>query len=160
MIEISPKKIAGLIAAGESETVELKKSFNDEALETIGAFANARGGIIIIGVKDSGEICGFQIGKKTIEDIANQIQDGTDPRLQPSLITVTLEKKTLVIIQILSVNGTPVGVRGRYFKRTGKTNQRMSHEEIMQRIIVNKGLSWDAIEEPTALWATLPPVYI
>lgn len=150
MIEISPKKIAELITAGESETIEFKKSFNDEALETIGAFANARGGTIIVGVKDSGEICGFQVGKKTIEDMANQIQDATDPRLQPSLSSITLEKKTLVIIQVSLISGSPVNVRGKYFKRTGKTNQRMSHEEIMQRMISSTGLSWDAIEEPNA----------
>lgn len=150
VLDVSIKKIAEFIVSGESETIEFKKSFNDETLETIGAFANARGGIIIVGLTDSGEICGFQVGKKTIEDIANQIQDATDPRLQPSLSTISLEKKTLVIIQIPIVKGAPVSVRGKYFRRTGKTNQRMSHEEIMQRMIANSGLSWDAIEEPTA----------
>lgn len=149
-MDLTTKKIAELITAGESETVELKNSFNDEAIETISAFANARGGIIIVGVKDSGEIYGLQLGKKTIEDIANQIHDATDPRLQPSLSIIALEKKLLVIIQIPPVNGAPVAVRGRYFRRTGKTNQRMSHEEIMQRMIISYGLSWDAIEETGA----------
>jgi ATP-dependent DNA helicase RecG len=150
VIDISAKKIAELIKIGESEAIEFKKSFNDEALETIGAFANAGGGTIIIGIKDSGEICGFQVGKKTIEDIANQIQDATDPRLQPSLSTMVFENNTLVIIQVPPVSGVPLSVRGKYFKRTGKTNQRMSHEEIMQRMIRSTGLSWDATVEPTA----------
>ena len=64
------------------KTVEFKESFNDEALEAIGAFSNARGGILLIGVEDSGRVCDFQIGKKTVEDIANRIQTVTDPRIQ------------------------------------------------------------------------------
>jgi hypothetical protein len=37
-----------MLSQGESETVEFKASFNDEALETIGAFANAAGGAPLI----------------------------------------------------------------------------------------------------------------
>lgn len=83
---INPEKIASLIALGESETLEFKESFGDEALEVIGSFSNARGGILLIGVKDSGEVCGFQTGKNNLEEIANRIQNVTDPRLQPSLL--------------------------------------------------------------------------
>src|SRR5262249_7831787 len=81
VIEITKEKIFDLIATGESETVEFKESFGDEALEAIGAFASARGGILLIGVKDSGDVLGVQIGKKTLEDIANRIQEATDPRI-------------------------------------------------------------------------------
>jgi ATP-dependent DNA helicase RecG len=77
VIEITEKKLFDLIATGESETVEFKESFVDEALETIGAFANARGGILFIGVKDSGDVLGVQVGKKSLEDIANRIQEAT-----------------------------------------------------------------------------------
>lgn len=88
MIDITNETVLDLISSGESETIEFKKSFADEALETIGAFANTRGGILFIGVQDSGEIIGIQIGKKTLEDIANRIQEATDPRLQPSISVV------------------------------------------------------------------------
>jgi ATP-dependent DNA helicase RecG len=36
--------LAEILSQGESEGVEFKSSFNDEALETLGAFANAAGG--------------------------------------------------------------------------------------------------------------------
>jgi ATP-dependent DNA helicase RecG len=150
VVEYNTAKLLELIATGESETIEFKESFADEALEVVGAFANTRGGILLIGIKDSGQTCGFQIGKKTLEDIANRIQDATDPRLQPSISNVVYEKKNIIIIQITSVTGAPVSVRGRYFRRVGRTNQRMSHEEIMQRMIASTGLSWDANIEATA----------
>lgn len=53
--------------------------------------------------------------------------------------------------------GAPISVRGRYFRRTGRTNQRMSHEEIMQRMVSNMGLSWDAFLEPKATLDDLDP---
>lgn len=155
MIESILKNITNLISAGESETVEFKESFNDDVLETIGAFSNTRGGIIIIGVEDSGNVCGVQIGKKTIEDIANRIQEATDPRIQPSLSVIPYDNEKIIAIQIAKNTGISVSIRGRFYKRSGKTNQRMSHEEIVQRIIANTGLSWDAQIEPEVIMRDL-----
>lgn len=95
-----------------------------------------------------------------MEDIANKIQESTDPRLQPSILTVNFEKKLVIVIQISSVMRAPVSVRGRYFRRAGRTNQRMSHEEIMQRMVASTGISWDAIVEPTAALVDLNPAKI
>lgn len=155
MTDLKITDIQKLLKAGESETVEFKESFNGDALEAIGAFSNARGGIILIGVKDSGKICGFQIGKKTIEDIANRIQEATDPRIQPSISKFTFENQNILAIQVAKNTGTPVSIRGRFYKRTGKSKQRMSHEEIMQRITASTGLSWDAQIEPEATLSDL-----
>ena len=55
MSELTFVQLMDLIANGESEVVEFKESFGDEALEAIGAFANAYGGTLLLGVKDSGE---------------------------------------------------------------------------------------------------------
>lgn len=143
MFELTQKNIDDAIKTGESETLEFKTSFNDEALESIGAFANTHGGVVLIGVNDTGKIIGITIGKKTLEDFANIIQDGTDPRLQPTITTVSCEQKALIAIQLAAATGAPVSIRGRYFKRVGKTNQRMSHEEIMQRFMTNSSKSWD-----------------
>ncbi|MGD0665300.1 MAG: ATP-binding protein, partial [Rhabdochlamydiaceae bacterium] len=156
-MDISSDKLLSLIASGESETLEFKESFGDEALETIGAFSNARGGLLLIGVNDFGGICGFNSGKNNFEEIANRIQNVTDPRLQPSISMLQFNHKNIITIQVLARSGAPVSVRGRYFRRLGRTNQRMSHEEIMQGMILNNGISWDAFLEPTATLKDLDP---
>lgn len=155
MIDFTIHDITTLVSSGESEILEYKESFNDEALETIGAFANAKGGTLLLGVRDNGEICGLQVGKKSLEDIANRIQESTDPRLQPSISVVKYENKAVGVISVSITTRVPVSIRGRYFRRTGKSNQRMSHEEIMQRMVASTGLSWDAIVEPSAMLTDL-----
>lgn len=148
MSELTITEISKLIAAGESETQEFKESFDNEALETIGAFSNARGGVILVGVQDSGKVCGYQIGRNSLEDIANRIQTVADPRIQPSISIATHAGKKILEIQVTKNTGVPVSVRGRFYRRSGRTNQRMSHEEIMQCMVKSTGLSWDAYVEP------------
>ena len=75
--------LSEVLRRGESETLEFKTSFNEDVLESIGALANARGGTVLIGVEDTGSVRGVQVGKKTLEDWANRIQEASDPRLQP-----------------------------------------------------------------------------
>lgn len=147
---ITQAKLATLITNGESEVTEFKESFNDEAIETLVAFMNAKGGTLLIGVKNTGNICGYSIGKKTLEDIANQIQASTDPRIQPSISTINHEGKVIVVITVSPSISAPINMRGKYVRRVGRTNQRMSHEEIMQRIVASNGISWDAAIEPIA----------
>jgi ATP-dependent DNA helicase RecG len=147
--------LAEILSQGESESAEFKASFNDEALETIGAFANATGGALIIGVEPAGVVRGVSVGKKTLEDWANRIQGATDPRLQPSISKIEYDGKTVIAIRVKPVAVVPVSVRGRFFRRVGRTNQRMSHEEIVQRLLNASGLSWDASVEPQATWEDL-----
>ena len=64
-----------LIAKGESETLEFKKSLSEwkEIVETVSAFSNTKGGTIVVGISNNGKIHGVSIGKNTIEDLTNKI---------------------------------------------------------------------------------------
>jgi ATP-dependent DNA helicase RecG len=74
--------------------------------------------------------------------------------------TINFESAVVIIIQISSVTGMPVSIRGRYFRRTARTNQRMSHEEIMQRMITSTGISWDAVAETASTLEDLNSIKI
>lgn len=139
-----------LIIRGESETLEFKRSFGTETIESLGAFANAEGGIVLVGVEDDGTICGVTVGKRTIEDWAHQIREATDPRLLPSIYVASIGARTCGVISVQRSAGAPVSVRGLFLRRVGRSNQRMSHAEIMQRLWTTSGLSWDAGAEPGA----------
>ena len=59
----------------ESEKIELKSSLTEwrDIVITLCAFANKKGGTVIVGVNDRGEPLRLTIGKKTLEDLANKI---------------------------------------------------------------------------------------
>ena len=67
-------KIKELIKIGESETVEFKKSTGEwkEIVETISAFANKKGGVILVGVDEKKEICGVSICLLYTSDAADE----------------------------------------------------------------------------------------
>ena len=78
--------LSQLNKASESETLELKETFDTKALETIGAFANANGGTILIGVRDDGHVNGITIGAHTLEEWAQRMQSKIQPRYMPSVV--------------------------------------------------------------------------
>jgi predicted HTH transcriptional regulator len=49
---VNQKELSELIRNGESEKLDFKENFDREAIETAVAFANTKGGIILIGISD------------------------------------------------------------------------------------------------------------
>ena len=75
--------IEDIIAKGENIHTEFKSSFNNEAIESLVAFANTCGGNVYIGISDSGEVKGCNLGKETIVNWINEIKQKTSPQLVP-----------------------------------------------------------------------------
>jgi len=61
-----------LIAGGESETLELKRSTGqlNRAGQTLCGFLNHAGGNVVIGVTDDGRIVGQEVSDKTRRELA------------------------------------------------------------------------------------------
>jgi len=78
----------------ESVTVEFKNTFNEEAIETLVAFSNAKGGTVYVGVSDKGKVQGITVGKETIPNWINEIKSKTSPQIIPDAEMLTLENKT------------------------------------------------------------------
>jgi len=89
-----------VIQKGESETIEFKENFDKETIETTSAFANTKGGTILIGISDKGKIKGIQVGKETLRDWANRISQATEPRIIPEIELGEINRKSVVIIKI------------------------------------------------------------
>ncbi len=126
-----------LIKNGESETVEFKTSTGEwkEIIETLSAFSNTRGGIVLVGIDRNGKICGESVGKGTIEDITNKIITNTEPKLYPEINVKTLQKKKVVVIKMESYPYDVVLAFGKAFKRVGKNTVKMSKDEYKRRIL-------------------------
>ena len=136
-------EILDLIKKGESEDTEFKENFDKKTIETAVAFANTKGGIILIGVADMGKIKGVQIGKETMNDWANQISQSTEPRIIPEIEQGERGGKRIGIIRIKEFPIKPVSVRGRCLRRVGTSNRMMTPQEIAQMHLHSTDMSWD-----------------
>jgi ATP-dependent DNA helicase RecG len=94
--------IEELIERGESQSLEFKESLGlkDEIGETVSAFSNSDGGTVIIGVSNSGGVHGVDIGKNTLEELANYIKRNTDPQVFPSVKILERGGKNVVMVEI------------------------------------------------------------
>jgi len=123
----------------EKENIELKSSLSliNEIIEAISAFSNASGGKVIIGVNNAGKVLGVEIGKNTIEHLANRIAQNTDPKVHPRIKVETVNKKKIIIIEVKESLDKLVLAFGRPFKRVGKSSPKMSKDEY-ERLILEK----------------------
>lgn len=151
-------KILSLIRKGESEKVEFKKSFGREAIETACAFANTKGGTLLIGVKDKGNIVGVHNIQIALREWVNQIDHGTG--IQPSVEKVKVKDKDVVVIHIKESKIKPAMFRGRAYKRVGSTTRQMGVEELTRVILEGVGATWDELPEHRASLVEIDPAKI
>jgi len=132
----------------ESETVELKSSFQDEVIQSLVAFSNTKGGSVYIGVNDEGKVTGVIIGKETVQQWINEIKNKTEPSLIPDTETIEIKGKAVVVLSIKEYPVKPVSVKGRYYKRTGNSNHLMSTAEVANMHLQTVNSSWDYYLRP------------
>jgi len=152
---VEQKRYEKMAIPGEGETVELKKSLGEwkEIAATCAAFATAKGGKIYVGVADDGKIVGVQIGKGTLEDLANKIVRNTNPRVVPSIAAISSENKTIITLDVPENPTKPVYAFDKPLKRSGKTNQTLSPHEAADLYFATRGITWDETTlDEESLW--------
>ena len=127
---MSEKQIAKIKHKKESDTVEFKKSLSEwkEIVETVSAFSNLKGGNIFVGIEDSGNVVGVDVGRKSLEDLANKIKQNTDSKIYPSISVEEINRKDVIIIEVPESKSKPVFAFDRVFKRVGRSNHKVSSE--------------------------------
>jgi ATP-dependent DNA helicase RecG len=120
----------------ESEILEKKSSFAawKEIIISLSAFANKKGGKVVVGLDDQGNPTGLSIGKDTLEEMANKIKMHTDPILYPSINVKTFGPGEIVELEIPESDNKPVFAFEKAYIRVGKVNQKLSATEIRDLI--------------------------
>lgn len=96
---ISPQDLQKIIKAGESDTVEFKSTVSKDIIQTICAMANGKGGYIIIGVIDKGDIVGYD-NKEQLNVLKSLI---SKIRPMPPIYNIksySIENKSVSVIEI------------------------------------------------------------
>ena len=123
----------------ESQNIEFKESWRDEYLKWICGFANAQGGTLFVGIEDKGEVCGVKDAQKLMEDIPNKVRD-----MLGILVDVNLkekyEKQYLEIVT--EAYPYPISFRGKYYQRSGATNQELSRTRSLYASQARQDMGW------------------
>lgn len=129
----------------ESQNREFKESWRDEYLKWICGFANAQGGTLYIGIQDNSDICGVSEAKKLMEDIPNKVRD-----MLGILADVNLkEKDGKEYLEIITeAYPYPISFRGKYYRRSGATNQELKGAALDRFMLRKQGRTWDGVPVP------------
>lgn len=132
----------GRVELKEGEELELKRVWSDRALEDLAAFANTKGGTLMIGVSDDGQVVGVPAPDQEVQRLANLITSRLG--ITPSIRVKKMGGKAVIVIKVEPVRGL-VPSNGRYLRRVGSTNRDFTREELARHIVERSGVSWDSL---------------
>lgn len=131
--------------ASENQNVEFKKSWRDEYLKWICAFANTAGGVLYVGIDDDGTICGLSDSHKLTEDIPNKIKNTMGLVCNVQLLSEDDKEYFKIEVEKYPF---PVSYHGKYYKRSGSTLQELTGVELDKMILFVQGRTWDSVPVP------------
>ena len=131
----------------ESQNIEWKGRWRDEYLRWICGFANAEGGVLVIGRDDDGAVVGLSGIRKLLEDIPNKVRDVLGIVVDVNL-RVEAGKEYLEIV--VEPQAHPVSYKGEYHYRSGSTRQELKGAALSRFLLRKQGLHWDGVPVPHA----------
>jgi len=135
-----------IFAKGENDRVEFKRSLSGEKeiIETIGAFLNHKGGMIIVGYDEKkSEIVESDVGQETIQKFINKVKTVTNPQVIVDTYEKEYKGKSLLVIDVIEYPIKPVSVQGRYYRRRMNSNHILTPTEISSLHLFSLNSSWD-----------------
>ena len=131
---LNPTEIKSIIASGEGYNAEFKVSIPSkikEITEEVCAFANASGGVVLIGVDDTNTIKGITIDNAKRSAIQNSINE-ISPVLKCDFNIVEVDGKDIAVIEVPSGQNKPYVLSGAIYVRQGPNSQKLTTVEEMR----------------------------
>ena len=131
---LNPTAIKSIIASGEGYNAEFKVSIPNkikEITEEVCAFANASGGVVLIGVDDANTIKGITIDNAKRSAIQNSINE-ISPVLKCDFNIIEVDGKNIAVIEVPSGQNKPYVLSGAIYVRQGPNSQKLTTVEEMR----------------------------
>jgi len=147
-------QIQAWAAAGESESLEFKRTTGERrtAVRTLCAMLNNRGGRVLFGVEPVGRVAGQNVSERTIEEIAQEIQE-LDPPAFPTIDRVDVgDGREVIAVAVTQGPVRPYSYRGQAYRRVGNTSPEMSRDEYNRMLLerLHGESRWE--NEPVDRW--------
>ena len=153
-----------LITVGENENTvfrSCKDGIHTNVFETICAFLNTRGGTLLLGVDESGEVYGFK--ERAIPDIiqalkmATQNADTFQPPFEMEPVREIVDGKYVLVLNVPE-SANVHALRGKIFVRRGTENIRVERkEDYLEIVVMDDGVGMEE-EQVRIMQETLEPI--
>ena len=120
------KRLKLLIAEGEGLTVEFKEQYTAKIDRDIVAFANTKGGYILLGVADNGKLTGQKLNNKMKSEVHNLARN-CEPAINISRV---MQLGEVAVIEIPAGDEKPYSCSSGYFRRLDAVTQKMTQKEV------------------------------
>jgi ATP-dependent DNA helicase RecG len=135
---ITAEQVKLLIREGEGLTVEFKQRYTPRIDEDIVAFANAKGGTLLLGVQDGGTV----VGERLTNDLKAKINSLTR-NCKPSIFVELAQVGEVVAIVVPEGTEKPYSCGSGYYRRLDGNTQKMSHDELRIMFAENEPLPFE-----------------
>jgi len=115
-----------ILKEGEGLTIEFKERYTPKIDRDIVAFANTKGGILLLGVDDKGKAVGEKLTNKMKADI-NAIARNCDPEIHVKNIK---QSGKVVVIEVPEGEEKPYSSSSGYYRRLDAVTQKMTQKEV------------------------------
>lgn len=129
----------------ENQTIEWKEAWRDEYLKWICGFANAEGGVLVLGRNDKGVAVGVENSARLLQDLPNKIRDVLG--VMADVCLVKDGGKDLVEVRV-DPYPSPISYRGQYYYRSGSTKQELKGAALDRFLLRKYGRTWDGVPVP------------
>ena len=119
-------KINILIKEGEGLTVEFKERYTPKIDRDIVAFANSKGGLLLLGVDDRGKVVGEKLTNRMKAEI-NAIARNCDPSIHIKKIR---QAGKIVVVEVAEGDEKPYGSSSGFYRRLDAVTQKMTQREV------------------------------
>ncbi len=161
--EMSLQDLKNLIATGESSFLEFKHKVAtpEKIAKEMAAFANTKGGKILIGVEDNGDIVGIESYYEEEFWLNQAAQEVCIPSVDIKLELVHTGKKDVLIVEVPEAEKKPVAIKGKkrrkVYIRQGDENIEATDDriEILRNKTSTEGVTFEYGEREQQLFRFL-----
>ncbi|MBI4537787.1 MAG: putative DNA binding domain-containing protein [candidate division NC10 bacterium] len=135
------KELRVLVRQGEGRTVEFKRSTGElqEALQSVCAFLNGSGGMVLFGISPGGRLEGQQVSDRTLRDIAQAMEKFEPPvNAPPHRLPLDGGLEVLRLQVEETSDSVPFTYDGRPYGRIGSATRKMPQPRY-EKLLLERG---------------------
>ena len=129
----------------EHQNIEWKETWRDEYLKWISGFANAQGGVLYVGMNNTGIVVGLDNVDQLLESIPNKVRDVLGIMVEVNLKSEDGKDYLEIVTEPYPY---PINYKGEYHYRSGSTKQELKGAALNKFLLQKTGNHWDSIPLP------------